>query len=126
MAVILVTDDSALARRMLRGILESAGHQVLEATDGLHAIETYLLERPDLVLLDMIMTGMSGFEVLDRLRELDPEVRVVVATADIQTSTQQMAEEAGGVGFIGKPFTASEVLDVVERALGGEDHGTEA
>lgn len=124
MALILVIDDSALARRMLRTILESGGHQVMDVADGLEGVERYLLERPDLVLLDMIMSGMSGFEVLDMLRKVDPQVRVVVATADIQTSTQEMVREAGGSGFIQKPFKAAEVLSAVERVLGGDSHGT--
>ena len=55
MARILIVDDSALSRRMLRRILEGAGHEVIEAEDGMVAIEKYFLNKPDVVLLDLIM-----------------------------------------------------------------------
>src|SRR5690606_19593297 len=70
MAKILVVDDSALSRRISRQILEGANHEVVEAADGIAALERYFLEHPDLVMLDITMKGMSGFEVLQKLREL--------------------------------------------------------
>ena len=119
MAKIMVVDDSALSRRMLRRMLESAGHQVGEASDGMAALEQYLLDRPDLVLLDMTMRGMQGLDVLGKLRELDPQARVIVATADIQRSTRELVEEAGGSGFVSKPFEEQRVLAAVNAVLGG-------
>jgi CheY-like chemotaxis protein len=62
MAKVLIVDDSAMSRRLLRRILEAAGHDVAEAEDGMVAIEKYYLERPDIVLLDLIMKGMFGME----------------------------------------------------------------
>ena len=85
---ILIVDDSALARRMMRQILESAGYEVEEAADGAQALERYFLNRHDLVFLDNVMDRMYGLEVLGKFRELNPEVRVVMATADVQTSTR--------------------------------------
>jgi len=117
---IMVVDDSALSRRTLRRILEGAGYHVVEAADGMTALEQYFLERPDLVFLDLVMSGMYGLEVLEKLRELDPAARVVVASADIQSSTRQMVNEAGARSFINKPFSAENVLGAVETALGGE------
>jgi CheY-like chemotaxis protein len=70
-ARILVVDDSGFARRTLRQLLEGAGHTVEEAKDGHDALERYFLNKPDLVLLDMVMEGMNGMEVLAKLRELD-------------------------------------------------------
>lgn len=119
MTTILVVDDSAMSRRMLRRILEAAGHSVLEAEDGLAALERYALERPALVLLDMTMRGMHGLEVLDQLRALDPEARVVVASADIQRSTRELVAQGGARGFVAKPFEAERVLEAVRQALGG-------
>ena len=69
---ILLVDDSALARRSARHILESAGYEVAEAEDGMAALERYFLEKPDLVLLDLVMKGMNGLDVLTKLREMDP------------------------------------------------------
>lgn len=119
MQTILVVDDSAMSRRMLRRMLESAGYTVLEAEDGLAALERYALEHPALVLLDMTMRGMHGLEVLAQLRALDPAARVVVATADIQRSTRALVAEGGARGFVAKPFEAERVLEAVRLALGG-------
>lgn len=117
MAKILIVDDSAMSRRILRRILEDAGHDVAEAEDGMVAIEKYYLERPDIVLLDLIMKGMFGMEVLQRIRQLDEKARVVVATADIQTSTRTISEAEGAKGFVTKPFVQSEIIAAVESAL---------
>jgi two-component system chemotaxis response regulator CheY len=117
MAKILVVDDSAMSRRKLRGILENAAHTVIEAEDGMIAIEKYFLERPDVVLLDLIMRGMFGVEVLKTLRQMDPQAKVVVASADIQTSTEAIVREEGALSFVTKPFVADQILTAVSLAL---------
>ena len=114
---ILIVDDSALSRRTLRRILESAGYEVVEADDGMAALELYFLEKPGLVLLDLVMKGMYGLDVLVKLREMDPKALVVVASADIQSSTRKMVDEAGALGFIHKPFVTEPVLAAVQAAL---------
>ena len=110
---ILIVDDSSLSRRTLRHILEQNGHAVDEASDGSQAIERYFIQRPELVFLDMVMEGMYGLEVLTKLRELDPKVKVIVATADIQESTREMARSGGAVALINKPLKADAVLGVL-------------
>ena len=119
---ILIVDDSALSRRTLRRILEPAGYEVVEADDGMTALEMYFLEKPDLVLLDLVMKGMYGLDVLVKLREMDQEARVVVASADIQSSTRKMVDEAGALGFITKPFVSEQVIAAVETALAEGAH----
>ncbi|MBI2817018.1 MAG: response regulator [Acidobacteria bacterium] len=116
-AKILVVDDSFTARNGLRQMLQNAGYTVTEADDGMTALEQYSLEKPDLVLLDLVMQGMYGLDVLTKLRELDPSARVLVATADIQASTREMAQTAGACGMISKPFTSRQVLEAVHAAL---------
>jgi len=116
----MVVDDSAMSRRTLRRILETAGYSVVEAEEGMAALELYFIEKPDLVFLDLVMKGMYGLDVLTKLRELDAGARVVVASADIQTSTRALVEEAGASAFINKPFVTENVLGVVEAAIGGE------
>ena len=116
---VLVVDDSALSRRTLRQMLESAGYEVAEAEDGIGALERYFLEKPDVVLLDLVMKGMYGLDVLAKLRELDADVRVVVVSADIQTSSQELAEAAGARAFVNKPFEKAEILKALESALTG-------
>ena len=120
-AKILVVDDSGLARRMLRQMLEELGHTVEEATDGPTALERYYINRHDLVVLDMVMNGMYGLEVLAKMRELDPKVRVIVATADIQLSTREQVRGAGASAFVNKPVNRKELAGVVATVLqGGE------
>ena len=124
MAKILVVDDSGMSRRALRKILEPAGHQITEAEDGIAALEHYYLDKPDLVLLDLTMTGMYGTEVLEKLREMDLQARVIVASADIQSSTRALVEKAGASDIINKPFVVSQVLGAVSKALQGDTDGT--
>ena len=114
---ILIVDDSALSRRTLRRMLETADYEVVEADDGMTALEVYFLEKPSLVLLDLVMKGMYGLDVLVKLREMDPNALVVVASADIQSSTRTLVDEAGALGFINKPFVTEPVLEAVEAAL---------
>jgi two-component system chemotaxis response regulator CheY len=118
-AKVLVVDDSGLTRRSLRQILEAAGYAVIEAEDGLGALERYFLDKPDVVLLDLVMRGMYGLEVLQKIRELDPQARIVVVSADIQTSSHDLAGAAGATGFINKPFDKADILSALDDALAG-------
>jgi two-component system, chemotaxis family, chemotaxis protein CheY len=116
---VLIVDDSALSRRTLRQILEPEGYDVVEAEDGLVALERYFLDKPDVVLLDLVMKGMYGLEVLTKLRELDGDARVVVVSADIQTSSKELVERAGAKAFVNKPFDKGEILGALSSALAG-------
>jgi two-component system chemotaxis response regulator CheY len=115
---ILIIDDSSMSRRMMRRIIESADHDVVEAEDGAAGIEKYFLEKPDAVFLDLTMKDMYGLDVLAKIRELDPVARVVIASADIQDLTRNMVTEAGANGFINKPLTPEKVLESLESILG--------
>jgi two-component system, chemotaxis family, chemotaxis protein CheY len=118
-AKVLVVDDSALTRRSLRQILETAGCEVVEAENGLDALERYFLDKPDVVMLDLVMRGMYGLDVLHKIRELDPRARIIVVSADIQTSSHDLAGEAGATGFINKPFDRTDILSALDSALAG-------
>jgi two-component system chemotaxis response regulator CheY len=115
---ILVVDDSSLARRGNRRILEGAGYTVVEAEDGMAALEKYFIDKPDLVLLDLVMKGMYGIDVLTKLRALDGGARVIVLSADIQTSSKDLVHDAGAVAFLNKPVAPDELVAAVRRALG--------
>jgi two-component system chemotaxis response regulator CheY len=116
-AKILLVDDSGLARRSMRAILEPAGYTVVEAEDGMSALERYFLEKPDLVLLDLVMRGMNGLDVLTKLQELDGDARVIVVSADIQDSSREMAENGGASGFVTKPVERAAILKVIADVL---------
>lgn len=114
---LLLVDDSGLARRSMRAMLEPAGFEVIEAEDGMAALERYSIDKPDVVILDLVMKGMYGLDVLTKLRELDPQARVVVISADVQRSSQDMVHAAGAIGFLNKPVERELVLSVVRGAL---------
>jgi len=114
---ILLVDDSALARRSVRQMLEGAGYEVAEAEDGLIALERYFLAKPDLVILDLVMNGMMGLDVLQKLHEMDPKVIAIVVSADIQHSSREMAVAGGARDFLNKPVDRASLLSAVSRAL---------
>jgi two-component system, chemotaxis family, chemotaxis protein CheY len=118
-AKILVVDDSGMARRSTRRVLEHAGYEVVEAEDGLSALEQYFVEKPQVVLLDLVMKGMYGLDVLSKLREMDPGVRVIVISADIQTSSKELVSAGGAAEFLTKPVKSEEIVAAVQRVLGG-------
>ena len=118
-AKVLVVDDSALARRMMRQYLEEFGHSVEEAADGAEALERYALYRHDVVLLDMVMHGMYGLEVLTKFRQLNPQLPVIIATADIQKSTREQVRAAGAAAIINKPFKKEELAAILATVLAG-------
>jgi two-component system, chemotaxis family, chemotaxis protein CheY len=118
-AKILIVDDSGLARRMMRQLLEELGHTVEEASDGAQALERYVLNRHDLVLLDMVMHGMYGLEVLEKFQELNPKLPVIIATADIQKCTREEVKAAGAVALVNKPLKKEELLSVLDAVLAG-------
>ena len=114
---VLIIDDSAMSRRMLGRILESAGHSVVEAEDGAGGLELFFLEKPDIVFLDLTMKDMYGLEVLGKIREVDPAARIVVASADIQDQTRDLVNEAGANAFVNKPLSPEKVLLALETAM---------
>ncbi|MBA3533766.1 MAG: response regulator [Ardenticatenales bacterium] len=122
MAKILIVDDSKLSRRTMRRILESAAHEVVEASEGMSALEQYVVEQPDLVIMDLTMHGMHGLDLLAQLHSLNPMGRFIVASADIQRTTLVMVEGAGASAFIPKPFMADHVLNTVHSVLAGGQH----
>jgi CheY-like chemotaxis protein len=117
MSKILVVDDSGYARRVHRSILESAGHAVLEAANGMTAIETFSLERPDAVLLDLSMADLGGLDVLKTLRSLDEKARVIVLSADVQKSTEEAVMTAGARRFLAKPANAAQLVKTVDAVV---------
>jgi len=118
---VLIVDDSALARRTVRQILEGAGYVVDEAADGAQALERFFINPPELVVLDMVMNGMYGLDVLAKLLEMNPAARVIIATADIQKTTADQARSAGAKGILNKPVGRDQLIDTVEKVLAGGD-----
>ena len=116
---VLLVDDSGMARRSTRRILEAAGYDVVEAEDGISALERYFVEKPDVVVLDLVMKGMYGLDVLTKIRELDADAKVVIVSADIQTSSHELVEAAGARAFVNKPFDRADILNTLASVLSG-------
>jgi CheY-like chemotaxis protein len=115
---ILLVDDEAMIRNLGRTILQRHGYEILLAEDGEQALEIYQQEREriDLVILDLTMPKLSGWDTVRRLRELDPDVAVLFASG---YSAEHMteSEREGVLGFINKPYRPQELVSTVRAAL---------
>lgn len=118
-AKILVVDDSGLARRLIRKILEELGHEVEDVSDGAQALERYVLNHHDVVVLDLLMHGMYGADVLQKLKQLNPDLRVIVVTADIQKTTREMVKEGGAAAIVNKPVSKEQMAEILDVVLSG-------
>jgi two-component system chemotaxis response regulator CheY len=117
LAKILVVDDAMFMRSRLRGLLEGAGHEVNEATNGSEAVERFTELKPDLVLMDVTMPEMDGLEALKKIRTATPTAKVIMCSALGQQSIVLEAIKAGAKDFIVKPFRPEKVLEAVGRQI---------
>jgi CheY-like chemotaxis protein/anti-sigma regulatory factor (Ser/Thr protein kinase) len=126
---VLVVDDDRVTRHLLRSVLEKEGYAVTTAGDGSEALERARArgaDAPDLILLDVWMPGMSGLDVLGRLREEGLAPRVVVMTSDDTPETLLQALRGQAFHFIAKPIDPPALVEMVEAALeAGGDPGIE-
>jgi two-component system chemotaxis response regulator CheY len=119
MAKILLADDSAFMRKILTNILAKAGQTtIVEASDGDEAVEVYKREKPDLVLLDIVMKRKYGTESLKEIMQINPQAKVLMVSAVGQEKVIEEAMGLGAKGFIVKPFKEEEVLNKVKEILG--------
>ena len=122
MAKVLIADDQANMRQLVRVTLESGHFEILEASDGDAALEVARREHPDLVFLDWTMPGVSGVEVCRALRE-EPstaDTRIVMLTARSQADDRETAQAMGADDYITKPFSPIQLLEKVRDVLGPE------
>ena len=112
---ILIVDDSAFARRLVRHSLAGAGFDIHEASSGADALEKYELLKPGVVLLDLVMGGMAGSVVLSKIRAMDPDANVIVATADVQDASRDEVFSLGAREIVNKPFKPGELLAAIRR-----------
>lgn len=117
---ILIVDDEEAIRNLLRDALSGLGYSVMVASNGREAIEIFNVDRDtiDLVILDLIMPEMGGEETLIRLRQIDPHVKVIIATGfGVTQSLQDVLKDKGVSGFVNKPFNIAEISEVIRTAL---------
>src|SRR5512138_2328906 len=116
-ATILIVDDEESIRTSLAGVLEDEGYRTVFAVDGLEALAAIETEVPDLVLLDIWMPRMDGMETLQRLKEKNPSLTVVMISGHGTIETAVRATQLGAFDFIEKPLSLEKVLLTVRHAL---------
>ena len=116
---VLVVDDNFVNVRLLEELLKSASYEVATAMNGEAALEKIAQSRPDIVLLDVMMPGMDGYEVCRRIRqdEKTAQLPVIMVTALDKESDREMALAAGANEFLSKPVEDNLLLPAIRRIL---------
>ncbi len=125
MARVLVIDDEAPIRLLCRVNLEAAGIEVSEAEDGKAGLESARAEPPDVILLDVMMPGIDGWQVFDELLkdERTANVPIVFLTARAELRDQARGLELGGVDYVTKPFNPLQLAPLIEDLLARIERG---
>lgn len=116
---VLVVDDSPTAQKLIRSAVEAGGFRVLTARDGDEAVAVAARERPDLVVLDIILPKKNGFQVCRHLKA-DPEtagIKVVLLSSKSHEMDILWGKRQGADGYLTKPFESSQLLSCIESAL---------
>jgi two-component system phosphate regulon response regulator PhoB len=116
---VLVCDDEPVLRMLVRATLDDGRYTIVEACDGEQALERVRSDRPDLILLDIMMPGRSGSEVLRELRR-NPETTatpVIMLTARAQAADREAMDRAGATHYLTKPFSPVGLAALVEEVL---------
>ncbi len=113
----LVIEDDSFSARMVKNLLNKKG-QVHLAEDGAHGIRMAAMHAPHLILLDINMPGMNGLEVLEKLKEIDPNAYVVMLSGNGDRANVMESMQRGAAGFIGKPFTQEKLFHYSDAAIG--------
>lgn len=119
MARILIVDDSPTEMYKLTGMLEKHGHEVLKAENGADGVALARLEKPDLVLMDIVMPGLNGFQATRQLTK-DPEtscIPVIVVTTKDQETDMVWAQRQGAKGYLTKPVDEEQLILKVKKVL---------
>lgn len=116
--LVLVVDDAAFMRMMLKDILSKNGYQVIEAENGQKAIEKYKEYHPDIVTMDITMPEMDGIAALKEIKKVDAGALVVMCSAMGQQAMVIEAIQNGAKDFIVKPFQAERVVETISKVVG--------
>ncbi|HXE63071.1 MAG TPA: response regulator [Bryobacteraceae bacterium] len=119
MKKILIADDKASSRELIRTLLEHAGYAVCEAADGVEAVELARTEDPDLILLDIHMPRLDGYATVEEMRRFDSlrSLPIIALTASAMRGDHDKAIRAGFSGYITKPVSLTALRSEIERLL---------
>jgi two-component system chemotaxis response regulator CheY len=113
---VLIVDDAAFMRMLLKDIITKAGYEVAgEAANGIEAVEKYKELKPDVVTMDITMPEMDGITAIKKIREIDPNAKIIVCSAMGQQAMVIEAIQAGAKDFIVKPFQHSRVVEALQK-----------
>jgi DNA-binding response OmpR family regulator len=118
--VILIVDDDYELSDGIRAVLETQGHKIIQARDGQQGQNLIYQQRPDLVILDMMMPRKGGYPVLEHFRDKKDAPPIIMITANEGSRHKAYAEYLGVIDYIRKPFAMERLLEAVERGLKGE------
>lgn len=114
---ILVVEDNPLNLRLVRDVLQFAGYEVVAATSGEEGLSVAEADPPDLVLMDLQLPGIDGYETLRRLRNVGLELKVVAVTAFAMAEDQERVAQAGFDGYLPKPISVRALPGQIEAFL---------
>ena len=119
MATILIVEDSQTERQVLRKMLENGGHLVIAATDGLEGIAMARQNKPDLILMDVVMPGQNGFQTTRQLSR-DPrtqQIPIIIVTTKDQETDRVWAKRQGASDYLVKPVSEKQLLPIINNLL---------
>jgi DNA-binding response OmpR family regulator len=123
---ILIVDDDVELSDGLRAVLEKQGYRVIQARDGQQGKQQVYNQRPDLVILDMMMPRMGGYPVLEHFKGKADAPPIIMITANEGSRHKAYAEYLGVIDYIRKPFAMERLLEAVERGIHGEPPAEES
>ncbi|HIW33612.1 MAG TPA: response regulator transcription factor [Candidatus Paenibacillus intestinavium] len=122
---VLIVEDDDHIRRFVAINLDRSGFKVIEAARGSEAIESLASNRPDVVVLDLMLPDMDGFEICKKLRDIDPDIVIIILTARGQHLDKIRGLELGADDYIVKPFNPLELVARIRTVLRRTHHATE-
>lgn len=114
---LLIVDDQFGIRILLNEIFQKEGYKTFQAANGQQALDIVKKYSPDLVLLDMKIPGMDGIEILKRMKEIDPDIRVIIMTAYGELDMIQEAKKLGALTHFAKPFDINDIREAVRQHI---------
>jgi excisionase family DNA binding protein len=115
--LVLVVDDDPRLREFMRVNLEMEGYSVREAASADEALEAIDDQAPELVLLDVVMPGVDGWQMLQRMQERHGSIPVIMFSGQVEANSASEAEERGARGFVGKPFDPQQLIERAKQLV---------
>ena len=117
MAKVMTVEDSGLIRSIIKKSLVEEGHEVIEVASGKDAILKHETEKPDIVLMDINLPGISGLEATREIIRFDPQAKIIMCTILESDDYKKEAMEIGAKDYLVKPFSKDEIVEAVTRNL---------